>query len=85
MLNLFPETSESAPEGTIERGATIYVALYDYEARISEDLSIKKHERLQIINTSDDDWWYARSLKTNKEGYIPSNYVAPENSLEAEE
>ena len=67
------------------QGATVFVALYDYEARISEDLSFKKLERLQIINTSDGDWWYARSLQTNREGYIPSTYVAPEKSYEAEE
>lgn len=66
-------------------GATIFQALYDYDARISEDLSFKKSERLQIINTADGDWWYARSLTTNKEGYIPSTYVAPEKSYEAEE
>ena len=66
-------------------GATIFQALYDYDARITEDLSFKKSERLQIINTADGDWWYARSLVTNKEGYIPSTYVAPEKSYEAEE
>jgi len=66
-------------------GATVFVALYDYDARIDEDLSFKKGERLQIINTSDGDWWYARSLQTNREGYIPSTYVAPEKSYEAED
>jgi len=66
-------------------GATIFQALYDYDARITEDLSFKKSERLQIINTADGDWWYARSLVTNKEGYIPSTYVAPEKSYEAED
>lgn len=66
-------------------GASIFVGLYDYEARISEDLSFKKGERLQIINTADGDWWYARSLSSNQEGYIPSTYVAPDKSYEAEE
>ena len=66
-------------------GAAIFVGLYDYDARISEDLSFKKGERLQIINTADGDWWYARSLTTNQEGYIPSTYVAPDKSYEAEE
>jgi len=64
---------------------TIFIGLYDYEARITEDLTFKKGERLQIINTADGDWWYARSLTTNNEGYIPSTYVAPEKSYEAEE
>lgn len=65
--------------------APIFQALYDYEARVSIDLGFKKSERLLILNTSDGDWWYARSLSTNQEGYIPSNFVAPEKSYEAEE
>ena len=33
-------------------------------------------EELQIINRgSDDSWWYARSLTTGREGYVPSNCV----------
>ncbi|CAG5942615.1 unnamed protein product [Menidia menidia] len=31
------------------------------------------------------DWWEARSLDTGKSGYIPSNYVAPVDSIQAEE
>jgi len=42
-------------------------------------------ETLQIINNSDGDWWFARSLKSGKEGYIPSNYVAPLKSVQAQE
>ncbi len=42
-------------------------------------------DTLQIVNNSDGDWWYARSIKTGKEGYIPSNYVAPVKSVEAME
>lgn len=33
-------------------GVTIFVALYDYEARTTEDLSFKKGERFQIINNT---------------------------------
>ena len=67
----------------------VYVALYDYEARTSEDLSFKKGEKLEVINGNDAvngaDWWQARSLVTNIVGYIPSNYVAPAASLKSEE
>lgn len=31
------------------------------------------------------DWWEARSINTGKNGYIPSNYVAPADSIQAEE
>ena len=82
-INSTPGLNPSIPGPS--PGVTIFVALYDYDARISEDLSFKKGERLQVINTADGDWWYARSLATNAEGYIPSTYVAPEKSYEAEE
>ncbi|XP_062834937.1 proto-oncogene tyrosine-protein kinase Src isoform X1 [Anolis carolinensis] len=31
------------------------------------------------------DWWLAHSLTTGQKGYIPSNYVAPSDSIQAEE
>ena len=34
---------------------------------------------------SEGDWWEARSLTTGGSGYIPSNYVAPVDSIQAEE
>ncbi|KAH0617794.1 hypothetical protein JD844_016386 [Phrynosoma platyrhinos] len=66
-------------------GVTVFVALYDYEARTTDDLSFKKGERFQIINNTEGDWWEARSIATGKSGYIPSNYVAPADSIQAEE
>ncbi|XP_071965859.1 tyrosine-protein kinase Fyn-like [Antedon mediterranea] len=40
---------------------------------------------MERINNSDGDWWLARSTVTNREGYIPSNYIAPVNSIESED
>lgn len=34
---------------------------------------------------SEGDWWEARSLSSGDTGYIPSNYVAPVDSIQAEE
>ena len=67
------------------KGIMMFVALYDYDARTNEDLTFKKGERLQIVDNTDSDWWLARSLTTHNEGYIPSNYVAPELSVNAQE
>uniref|UniRef100_A0A3Q3W885 Tyrosine-protein kinase n=1 Tax=Mola mola TaxID=94237 RepID=A0A3Q3W885_MOLML len=66
-------------------GVTFFVALYDYEERTSDDLSFKKGDRFQIINNTEGDWWEARSINTGQKGYIPSNYVAPADSIQAEE
>ena len=41
-------------------------------------------EHLYIINDTQGEWWFARSHSTKLEGYIPSNYVAKLQSVEAE-
>ncbi|KAJ8776082.1 hypothetical protein J1605_015808 [Eschrichtius robustus] len=71
--------------GPLAGGVTTFVALYDYESRTETDLSFKKGERLQIVNNTEGDWWLAHSLSTGQTGYIPSNYVAPSDSIQAEE
>ncbi|XP_040028226.2 tyrosine-protein kinase yes [Gasterosteus aculeatus] len=82
----FTSVAVSSPfPGVITGGVTFFVALYDYEARTSDDLSFKKGDRFQIINNTEGDWWEARSINTGEKGYIPSNYVAPADSIQAEE
>lgn len=63
----------------------VFIGLYDYDASAAQDLSFKKSERLQILSNTDRDWWLARSLVTGKEGYIPSNYVAPVLGIQEQE
>ena len=45
---------------------------------------VKPSEHLYIINDTQGEWWFARSHSTKLEGYIPSNYVAKLQSVEAE-
>ncbi|XP_074970692.1 tyrosine-protein kinase Fgr isoform X1 [Phalacrocorax aristotelis] len=66
-------------------GVTLFIALYDYEARTEDDLTFQKGEKFHIINNTEGDWWEARSLSSGATGYIPSNYVAPMDSIQAEE
>ncbi|TKR59277.1 hypothetical protein L596_028973 [Steinernema carpocapsae] len=74
-----PNQQQAAPSG-----APVFVALFDYDARTDEDLSFKKNELLEVLNGMQGDWWYARSKSTGKTGYIPSNYVAKEKSIDAQ-
>ncbi|KAM5257200.1 tyrosine-protein kinase FRK [Ctenodactylus gundi] len=68
-----------------------FVALYDYHARTAEDLSFRAGDRLQVLDASHEGWWLARHLERQEpssgeqlQGYIPSNYVAEDRSLQAE-
>ncbi|XP_078006338.1 proto-oncogene tyrosine-protein kinase Src isoform X1 [Phascolarctos cinereus] len=90
-LNMSDTVTSPQRSGPLAGGVTTFVALYDYESRTETDLSFKKGERLQIVNNTrkvdvrEGDWWLAHSLTTGQTGYIPSNYVAPSDSIQAEE
>lgn len=80
-----PDTNNGNPPGSTEGSKdNIVIALYDYEAIHHEDLSFQKGDQMAVLEES-GEWWKARSLVTQKEGYIPSNYVARVDSLETEE
>ncbi|TNN85768.1 Proto-oncogene tyrosine-protein kinase Yrk [Liparis tanakae] len=83
---IFSNTNTHQRPGVITSGGvTLFIALYEYEARTEDDLTFQKGEKFQIINNTEGDWWEARSLDTGHSGYIPSNYVAPVDSIQAEE
>ncbi|XP_072303627.1 tyrosine-protein kinase Fgr isoform X1 [Eucyclogobius newberryi] len=83
---VFPSSNiPQRPGGITSGGVTLFIALYDYDARTEDDLTFQKGEKFQIINNTEGDWWEARSLDTGHSGYIPSNYVAPVDSIQAEE
>ncbi|XP_028138509.1 tyrosine-protein kinase Src64B [Diabrotica virgifera virgifera] len=63
----------------------IMVAMYNYEARDSQDVSFRKGDRMEVIDDSEGDWLKVIHLVTKEKGYIPGNYVAPEQSVESED
>lgn len=69
-----------------------FVALFDYQARTEDDLSFQAGDKLEVLDMSNEGWWLAKLLLENGfarpgqklQGYIPANYVAAEQSIEAE-
>ena len=49
------------------------IAIYDYTATQTEELSIKKDEKLTILDDS-KTWWQVENSR-HESGYVPSNYV----------
>ncbi|CAF4655040.1 unnamed protein product, partial [Rotaria magnacalcarata] len=60
-----------------------YVAIFDYDARTKDDLTIRKSDLLDITTKKSSAWWKAKN-ENGQEGWIPSNYVAKRDSLESE-
>lgn len=54
------------------------IALYDYKATQNEELSIKKDEKLLILDDS-KSWWHVENSR-HEIGYVPSNYVKKSKS-----
>ncbi|XP_077343211.1 tyrosine-protein kinase FRK [Lithobates pipiens] len=67
------------------RSNDLYVALYDYKAVTTQELSFKAGDQLMILQFTHESWWKARAFVTHgkSEGYIPANYVAPVDSIES--
>ena len=50
-----------------------YLALYDYQASDAEELSLRKGDRVVVINNS-GQWWTVRNER-GQEGLVPFNYL----------
>ena len=69
-----------------DSNATQYISICSLNKVSSETPPSHTHTHtLQVLGSTEGDWWMAKSTKTGLEGYIPSNYVAPLTSFEAEE
>ncbi|KAH3680423.1 hypothetical protein WICMUC_000354 [Wickerhamomyces mucosus] len=50
-------------------------AIYDYNAQQSEDISLRKGDKITVIAKLSQDWWKGEA--NGKVGMFPSNYVKP--------
>ncbi|NXI34604.1 AHI1 protein, partial [Galbula dea] len=57
------------------------VALYDYTAHRSDELTIHRSDIIQVLYKDNDNWWFG-SLANGQQGYFPANYVASEKEYE---
>ncbi|XP_062592731.1 jouberin-like isoform X1 [Saccostrea cucullata] len=55
------------------------VALYDYRAQRSDELTIFKGDVITVLYKDNDNWWMGE-LPDGQQGFFPSSYVAEEDS-----
>ncbi|KAM5165433.1 jouberin [Mantella aurantiaca] len=53
------------------------VALYDYTAHRSDELSLHRSDIIHVLYKDNDNWWFG-ILQNGQQGYFPANYVAAE-------
>ncbi|XP_072312665.1 dynamin-binding protein isoform X2 [Eucyclogobius newberryi] len=71
-----PEPEPEAEADDLD-GHQIYYALYSFNARCANELSISANQRLRILEFKDmngnGEWWLGEA--GGKRGYVPSNYI----------
>lgn len=72
---LIPYPSQHSPP-TSPLPDNIGLAIYSYEPSHDDDLGFQKGDKLRIISKEDPEWYFAESLTTGKQGYIPYNFIA---------
>ncbi|VDP04948.1 unnamed protein product [Soboliphyme baturini] len=63
--------------GSLNSG--LVYAAFDFDASMDDELSLTAGEELQVIRrdeSQDKGWWFARSVVSGKEGYVPRNYLS---------
>ena len=66
--------------GAMGGHSTVFVAKQRYDAighRQSRILTFDRGEELEVLNpVPGSEWWEATSLRTGKQGEVPSSYLA---------
>ncbi|XP_051240135.1 rho guanine nucleotide exchange factor 38 isoform X1 [Dicentrarchus labrax] len=71
-----PESPEDL-EDTMDNEAQQFYAVYAFQARCDQELTLQEYQHVRILQFSDlggnKDWWLAES--NGQRGYVPANYL----------
>ena len=65
-----------------QKDAQLYIALYDFQARGENQLSLKKGEIVRVIAFNQNGEWYEVQNQNGEIGWSPSSYITMLHSLE---
>ncbi|XP_075851583.1 mitogen-activated protein kinase kinase kinase 21 isoform X2 [Microcebus murinus] len=73
-------STSSGGSASAAAGAGLWAALYDYEARGEDELSLRRGQLVEVLSqdaaVSGDEGWWAGQVQ-RRLGIFPANYVAP--------
>ncbi|XP_067410646.1 protein-tyrosine kinase 6 [Emydura macquarii macquarii] len=65
----------------------LYTSLWDFDARTQTEISFREGDLFQVIR-QEGEWWWAKKVDGSErilaEGYVPYNYLAKQETMEAE-
>ncbi|XP_059163634.1 guanine nucleotide exchange factor DBS-like isoform X3 [Physella acuta] len=54
-----------------------FISLGEYSVIDPTELGLQEGDEVEVMRTGTNGWWYARHLRTNQEGWVPSTYLEP--------
>lgn len=62
-----------------DEAADQVIAIYDYQAQRSSDLSFVRGDVITVLFRDNENWWLGQ-LADGSQGYFPTNYVTGDDS-----
>ncbi|XP_063835852.1 LIM and SH3 domain protein Lasp [Ostrinia nubilalis] len=78
VTDLDPLANEPAPPPANHQNTppqSVYIAMYDYEATDSDEVSFREGDYISNVTSIDSGWMTGQVLRTGRTGMLPANYV----------
>uniref|UniRef100_A0A1E1WJR4 SH3 domain-containing protein n=1 Tax=Pectinophora gossypiella TaxID=13191 RepID=A0A1E1WJR4_PECGO len=68
-------TEQSRVSNHHQQNQRVYIAMYDYEANDSDEVSFREGDLISNVTSIDEGWMTGQVLRTRRTGMLPANYV----------
>jgi hypothetical protein len=62
-----------------------HVALFDYKQQSDADISMRKGDKVKVIDKSSEVWWKVRNMRTQSVGFVPASFITSADDLSIRE
>ncbi|XP_026736872.1 LIM and SH3 domain protein Lasp, partial [Trichoplusia ni] len=75
VTDLDPLANEMPRQPANHHNQRVYIAMYDYEASDSDEVSFREGDLISNVTSIDSGWMTGQVLRTGRTGMLPANYV----------
>ncbi|KAI5634675.1 nebulin repeat domain-containing protein [Phthorimaea operculella] len=74
------QPTQSRHIGRYNTNQRVYIAMYDYQANDSDEVSFREGDLISNVTSIDEGWMTGQVLRTGRTGMLPANYVELANN-----